>query len=386
MGGDSCLRCCTRQLPLDYDTWYCIFQKLNSLIDQNSFGLTCVTFRNIQNSTSRRCLKIRCSNNNSIIDSFIIDKLLNRHSKLEKLTLGCYGCPHLTYSCLTPLLKYGSTLRSLNLDHCNSIRETQLKLIASACPLLSVISLTITSITDGGLQVLSKSCKYLNEVNLFGCYNITDNGIYFLIQNCHQLRALIISQCGLIHGVGFRECSPTLACLEAFNCDLDSKAVSRIVSGGGLEYLNLGTYGSRGSTVLEPIGLGFASKLKCLNIARCSLVDDDVIIKISRGCPLLQEWNLTGCNMIWIPGWKSIGKYCQNLETLHVGYCIGRGLLYVGAGCKRLSVIVIEENQNTSEIIGLFKLQREDVEIKTKVPWHDARSRVFKTYEKYRAG
>ncbi|XP_071728800.1 F-box/LRR-repeat protein 12-like [Rutidosis leptorrhynchoides] len=341
MGGDSSIRRCTRQFPLDYDTWYCIFQKLNSLIDQTSFGLTCVTFRNIQKSTS------------------------------QKLSLGYFGCPHITYSCLTPLLKYGSTLQSVNLDYCSCITDTQLKLIASACPLLSVISLTLTSVTDGSLEVLSKLCKFLNEVNLFGCHLITDKGIYFLNQNCHQLRALIISECCLIRGVGFRECSPTLACLEAFSCDLD---FSRIVSGGGLEYLNLAgstQYDFPDLTFLESIRLGFASKLKYLNISRCSFVDEDFIIKISRGCPLLQEWNLTGCNKIGIPGWKSIGKYCQNLEKLHVGYCIG--LLYIGAGCKRLSVIFMKKQHHYSpEVIDSFRLQRQGVEIKTKVLWHDA--------------
>ncbi|XP_071715134.1 F-box/LRR-repeat protein 12-like [Rutidosis leptorrhynchoides] len=294
MGEYSSIRRCTRKLQLDYDTWYYIYQKLNSTIDQNSFGLTCVTFRDIQN-LSRKSLKLRCSNSNtnSIIDSVTIDKLLNRHTQLEILTLGCRGCRHITYSCLTPLLKYGSTLHSLYLVWCEFITDTELTLIASACLLLSVISLRCAyEVSDHGLEILSKSCTSLKEVNLVDCNSITDNGIYFLNQNCRQLRALRVSGCYNIVGVGFRDCSPTLACLDAFNCNLDSTGVSQIVSGGGLEYLNISS--PNRLIVLEPIGLGFCSKLKFLNIAYCSFVDDDVIVKISRGCPLLQDWNLTG--------------------------------------------------------------------------------------------
>ncbi|XP_071741338.1 F-box/LRR-repeat protein 12-like [Rutidosis leptorrhynchoides] len=378
VAGSSLRRPCNRQqVQLDYDSWYYVFQKLNSTTDKTCFGLTCTSFRDIQNS-SCKCLKIRCSDENSIVDSYIIDKLLKRHKKLEKLTVGCriFYCPHITDSCLNPLLKYGSTLRSLYLDQCGFITETGFSLVASGCPLLSVISLSFTHVTDGGLEILSKSCKFLDEVNLNYCIKITDNGVFFLNQNCRQLRALRISCCNRIHGVGFGVLSPSLSCLEAYNLDLDaSMDVSNIVSGGGLEYLSIGTHFPT-NIVLEPIGLGgFGSKLKYLNIT-CSGADDDVIVKISRGCPLLQEWNLTGCNSIGIAGWESIGLYCQNLKTLHVGYCkklCERGLISIALGCKRLSILVIEKgSQNQPDAVDFFRLLREDVKIVTQVTWVQA--------------
>ncbi|XP_071738418.1 F-box/LRR-repeat protein 12-like [Rutidosis leptorrhynchoides] len=379
MGGDSNIRRCTRQLQIDYDIWCYIYEKLDSAIDQNLFALTCVTFRDIRNS-SRKSLKLRCSTTTDFINSSIIDKLLSRHTQLQTLTLGCVDyCCHIRDSCLTPLLKYGSTLHSLHLDGCASVTVTGLILIASACPLLSVISLSLTSVSNPGLRILSKKCKSLKEVNLEYCTGVTDDGIFFLNQNCRQLRVLRISGCPNITGVGFRECSPTLARLEAYNCNLDPRTgVSQIVSGGGLEYLILGrtppTYLTRPPVVLELIPLGgFCPKLKFLNIAWCSFsAADDVIAKISRGCPLLQEWNLTGCNGIGIYGWESIGLYCQNLEILHVADCkslCDRGLLSIGAGCKRLSVIIVDENQYGLDGVCHFRSQRGDVEIKTVGAW-----------------
>ncbi|PWA44833.1 F-box domain, Leucine-rich repeat domain, L domain-like protein [Artemisia annua] len=61
-------------------------------------------------------------------------------------------------------------------------------------------------------------------------------GIRSLNQNCRQLRSLNISSCDRVNGEGFKGFS-TLACLEAYNCEFYS--MKDVVSGGGLEYLNL---------------------------------------------------------------------------------------------------------------------------------------------------
>ncbi|GJY54250.1 leucine-rich repeat domain, L domain-like protein [Tanacetum coccineum] len=117
--------------------------------------------------------------------------------------------------------------------------------------------------------------------------------------------------------------------------------VGGILSGGGLEYLNLYRLQKRNQgNGLEAIGLGLASNLKILNFYMCNFVEEAAIIEISRGCPLLQEWNLSHCHKIGMSGWESIGLHCKNLERLHVTGCknlCDRGLLALGNGCKRLN-------------------------------------------------
>ncbi|GJZ58413.1 leucine-rich repeat domain, L domain-like protein, partial [Tanacetum coccineum] len=190
--------------------------------------------------------------------------------------------------------------------------------ITNGCPLLSVISLYYCSIADSGLETLTKACKSLKDVSLECCTKITDRGILSLNQNCRQLRALNISCCRKVVGVSFNGISSTLTCLDAEDCalDMDATGVGRILSGGGLEYLNL-SKGKIPGDGLAAIGLGFASNLKILHFGKCSFIKDDAIIEISKGCPLLQEWNLSFCEQIGIRGWESIGLYCKNLETLH---------------------------------------------------------------------
>ncbi|GJS98919.1 leucine-rich repeat domain, L domain-like protein [Tanacetum coccineum] len=350
------------------DCWYLIYEKLDSKLDQISFGLTCHRFLDIQNS---RCKSLKIDEYMCFTEAYslILGKLLNRFRQLELLCLD-NSVIEVSDSTLTHFENNGSKLHSLYLSFGTNITKYGLMSITNGCPLLSVISLYYCSITDSGLETLTKACKSLKEVSLEGCTKITDRGILSLNQNCRQLRALNISCCRKVVGVSFNGISSTLTCLDAEGCAMDMNAtgVGRILSGGGLEYLNL-SKGKIPGNGLAAIGLGFASNLKILHFYKCSFIKDDAIIEISKGCPLLQEWNLSVCFQIGIRGWESIGLYCKNLETLNVINCYicDAGLLALGNGCKRLSLLYIRKRNSAGYDDPSFfksKLQREDVEIK----------------------
>lgn len=350
---------------------YLVFEKLDTNFDKQSFGLSCHRFLDIENS-SRKCLGIgclpvsrRCPDTCKHLTSSMLDRLLNRFRQLELLCLS--KCIKVSDSGLTKLQIYGSKLHTLYLDECNGITRTGFSYVASGCPSLAVVSLSQCYIGDDELEIITKSCKSLKEVNLSFCPNITDLGILSLNQNCRQLRALKISWCAQISGVNFLGCSPTLAFLEADDCAIQSKCFTGILSGAGLEYLSLACP-REAIEGLATIGLGFARNLKILNFWKCSFVTDDVVISISKGCPMLQEWNLSGCVKITISGWHSIGSECHNLERLHAFRCpelCDSGLLYLGNGCKRLSVLYVSSYYSSVTSSGLqyFKTIREDVEI-----------------------
>ncbi|XP_071738034.1 F-box/LRR-repeat protein 12-like [Rutidosis leptorrhynchoides] len=348
-------------LPLEL-----IFLKLKKQVDRNSFGLTCHSFLEVQNLCQIR-LYIR--NYRSEWDSCMLEKLLNRFCNLQDLSLA--DCRRIPDSDLIKLQKIGSTLQCLSLAFCRQVTDTGIVSIASCCPLLSVICLSRCSITDSGVEVLAKSCKSLIELNLASCRDITDCGIQYISKNCRQLRALKITCCTKIVGVGLRGCSSNLAILSAGHCALDSTGVIEILSGGGLEYLNLSSPDKK-STLgkgLATIGLGYGANLKLLELQNCNFVDDNDVISISKGCPLLKEWDLSYCTKVGLRGWESIGLYCQKLQILHLNGCgefCDRGLLSLGNGCKRMSVIYMANcSRITSDGISAFKLQRQDVKIET---------------------
>ncbi|KAL0390318.1 UNVERIFIED_CONTAM: F-box/LRR-repeat protein 12 [Sesamum calycinum] len=261
-------------------------------------------------------------------------------------------------------------LQSLSLSGCIELPDSDhgLSFVAGGCPLLTVISLYRCSVTDIGLENLSQSCLTLKDVNLSYCSLISDHGIRALSQNCRHLRSINISHCRNVTGVGFQGCSQTLAYLEADSCKLEPEGISAIVSGGGLEYLNISNLAwcinGHGLTTIDA---RFISKLRVLNFRLCRTINDDAIVKIAQGCPLLEEWNLALCHEISILGWESIGSKCRNLERLHVNRCRNlsdQGLQALRDGCRRLRKLYLGRCRLISSIaIEMFKYLRNDVQI-----------------------
>ncbi|KAK4270050.1 hypothetical protein QN277_023136 [Acacia crassicarpa] len=352
-----------------------IFCCLNSSIDRQSFGITCRRWLQIQN-LNRRSLQFQCSftifNHPSLsmkpfcVEAFHLNRLLSRFQHLESLSLS--GCTDITDSGLTCVQGYGSNLQNLHLDCCSNVTDNGLTLVASGCPLLTAISLyRCLKITDNGLETLANSCLSLKHVNLSYCSQICDQGLKALTQKCRQLQMVKISNCDGIAGLGFEGCSETLAYVEADSCKLTPDGIKGIVSGGGLEYLNVSCLGW--SPFGDPTaGIGFSSNLKFLNFRMCRSVCDASIITIAKGCPLLAEWNLALCHEVKLSGWQAIGSNCRNLERLHVNRCrnlCDLGLQSIQNGCKSLSILyMIGCVRLSATAIELFKCYRADIQIK----------------------
>ncbi|XP_071705552.1 F-box/LRR-repeat protein 12-like [Rutidosis leptorrhynchoides] len=293
-----------------------IYEKLDEECDQRSF---CLTGHRFLDSTisSCKCLKD-------------VTKLRKSYN-LDSIVLGTYLC---------------------RFRHFDSI---------------SVLNLHYTPITDNGLETLTRYCNNsVIHVDLRGCDDITNAGICFLKQNCPQLRVLKISNCkklvGLTSEQGFSE---TLTYLSA-----DARVLypTGLLSGGGLEYLIIYDRDNnpKNKDCLLKIGSGMAKNLKILSFLRGSYVDDDIIVNVTKGCPLLQELHLTYCKGIRDRGWLSIGLHCQNLETLHVNkakYLTTKGLRAL-TNCSKLSVLYINDCPLIDSYdIHEFEMKRPDVKI-----------------------
>lgn len=369
----------TSIIDLPDDCLFLIFQWLDCSCDRESFGLTCRRWLNIQN-LSRRSLQFQCSFTNftqlirsslsqtsPTINSFHLHRLFTRFQNLQSLSLS--GCTELLDLDLRQLQCCGSNLRTLFLDCCLGITDRGLFLVGTFCPLLTVISLYRCNITDTGLESLANACSALKDVNLSYCANISDHGLRAVTQGCRQLQVVRISSSWEVSGIGFKGCSSTLAYIEADSCKLEPEGIMGIVSGGGLEYLNISCVScSIKGGDLAPIGTGFATSLKILNLRMCRAVGNESIMAISKGCPLLQEWNLALCHGVTVTGWEAIAFNCNNLEKLHVNRCrnlCDDGLLALRDGCSRLSVLYIHGCRRiTTTAIELFKCYRSNVSIK----------------------
>ncbi|KAI3937235.1 hypothetical protein MKW92_051284 [Papaver armeniacum] len=226
------------------------------------------------------------------------------HCILQKLSPECV--PKVLYITDFNMLRsqfLGSKIQKLCVDFISKYSNAELSLVSSWLPRLTDVSLKCSRITDRGLEALAKCCSSLEVVNIAGCCWITDSGINFLLQNCCKLRSLIIDSCSSI-----------------------TEGIEEIVSGGGLEDLDLSAKASevRGSTNTE------------------------AVITISKRCPLLKKLYLLNCEGIEIKGWEAIGRNCKNLEH-HVFGCTklcDLGLQALFNGCNKLSRLYIDNHSS----------------------------------------
>ncbi|KAI3908675.1 hypothetical protein MKW92_013765 [Papaver armeniacum] len=348
-----------------------VYQNLKYGNDHSSFGLVCRHWYHIQNYNHESLWDIAYSkyslreSQNISPESFskILCRLLIRFKHLKRLSLS--GLPEVTDYIASQSQLFGSKVQFLCLRYCVNCSDNKLSLIFSSFPRLATIRLSHSQITDKGLEVLAKycaslktvdlkncqritdkglevlakSCASLGEVDLTSCQGITDSGISFLIQNCCKLHLLNISGCSRVTGTGFVGCPKTLTEVSATSMPrLTTDGIKAIASGGGLQRLYLSG----------------------------SAVNDEAVITISKGCPLLEVLTLTFCHEVQLEGWKAIGLYCRNLKTIYIFRCqnfCDQGLEYLCYGCNKLSYLFLDSWKQSEYARKIFKRERRHVRI-----------------------
>ncbi|KAK1265982.1 F-box/LRR-repeat protein 12 [Acorus gramineus] len=352
------------------DVLLIIFWNLSCSDDRHSFGLTCHRWLRLQN-IARRSLSLEFSYDIHVYQQYIryLPRLVSRFPNLRSVVLA--GCAELQDSSLLHLRLIGQTLRSLSLQCCFGITDAGIVNMSAGCPHLISVTLYRSNVTDVGIKALAESCPGLESVNLSHCTLISDAGIGALSRGCPGIRAMVLSSCRGVTGTGFRGCSSSLVFVEADSCPLTPEGVLGIVSGGGLEYLNVtGLRSWVGGDGLDGLGGGLARNLRFLNLRACRFVGNESVSAISGGCPNLEEWNLALCHEVRTPGWVAIGSNCENLRALHVSRCrnlCDLGLQSIGEGCVRLTSLYMHGCRMVTDIgMESFRRRRPEVEVRRK--------------------
>ncbi|XP_026459509.1 F-box/LRR-repeat protein 12-like [Papaver somniferum] len=251
------------------------------------------------------------------------DECLNRVYESLKSSTDRSSFGLVLFLCLNPHFKYLDMMQSL--------------IISPPFPRLTSVRLVDTNITDKGIDSLTKCCPSLEKVDLTKSNHITDSGISFLLQNCHKLGSLSITDCERVTGTGFLGCPKTLTEVSAYGKqELTTEGIKAIVSGGGLQSLYLS-----GNTV-----------------------NDEAVIAISKGCPLLKVLRLKSCNEVQLEGWKAIGLHCRHLKALYLVECLKLchvGLQALCNGCNQLSYFFTDTCRVFA--IDLFTRERRNVRL-----------------------
>ena len=66
---------------------------------------------------------------------------------------------------------------------------------------------------------------------------------------------------------------------------------------------------------------------------RCLNVDDEAIISIAKGCPMMRELNIGGCSLVTDNGVLAIANGCHRLSCLNISHskvsCGSRNILNI---------------------------------------------------------
>lgn len=366
--GNSCKDDLPGETSIDDLSDDCLSIIINSLenwADREAFGLTCHRWLKIQSGV-RRSLRFQFNENATQNCIKYLSKLLHRFTALQSISLA--GCTRIPDVALTAFQSAGLNLQRLSLDCCFSITDEGISHICHGCTALVSLSLYRCKISDMGLEYIARNCSNLSTVNLSYCPGISDSGIAGLGKGCPGLRVVNISYCRNIQGDGFNKYL-SLQYLEADSCRLTDAGLSEAVEGGSLQYINLSHSQSRSGFELRGfsyIGIS-CPNLEFLHLRMCRGLDDSAVIEISRGCPLLKDWNLAVCPQVTVAGWEAVALNCKKLEILHVNrnrYFCDRSLLFLKSGCPKLSFLYLNGCPKLKPItVELFKQARSFVRI-----------------------
>ncbi|PNX76466.1 F-box/LRR-repeat protein [Trifolium pratense] len=82
-----------------------------------------------------------------------------------------------------------SKIKHLNLAGCSKVKMHQMNF---AVPKLEVLNLSDTEVDDESLYVISKNCCGLLQLLLKYCNGVTENGVKHVVENCTQLREVVV--------------------------------------------------------------------------------------------------------------------------------------------------------------------------------------------------
>ncbi|GAU45748.1 hypothetical protein TSUD_286090 [Trifolium subterraneum] len=305
----------------------------------------------VHQSTDLRRLFKRFTNLNSLKVTFELDELLLKISsfpfKLTSLNLSQCTIPAIGLRAFSQKI---TTLTSLTCSYIVSVKTSDLFLIAECFPLLQELDLghplgleNYSSYVDG-VEALSLALIKLRKVNL-SRFPINDQSLFHLFNNCKYLEEVIMFWCNEITSVGLASAlreRPALKSLSFSNNEVipTSHFIDSLVSLKGLtcldlQYLNISdellySIAREGLPLTRFVLLsctghsyaGIVSLLsKCQRIQHLDLrysnfLKDQHVAELSPFLVDLVSINLSSCNKLTKSALFTLARYCHSLSEI----------------------------------------------------------------------
>ncbi|NXC42011.1 DRC6 protein, partial [Penelope pileata] len=345
-------------------------------------------------------------------DKTVVNILQKRRPCVLRLNLrGCYSLQQPSFKSISEC----KNLQDLNLSECQGLNDESMKLVSEGCRALLYLNLSYTNVTNGTLQLLSRSFPNLQYLSLAHCRKFTDKGLQYLGSGtgCHKLIYLDLSGCIQISVDGFRNISngcsgiqdllinemPTLTdrCIQAlvekcqqitsvvfldsphlsdttFKALAECKLVKVKIEGNNritdLSFKLMSKFCPyirhihiAGCQKITDIGLKMISQLKyilVLNVADCFRISDGGVQLFVRGSSgaKLRELNLTNCIHVTDASVTEIAQRCHQLAYLNLHHCENVTDAGIEALGNMSSLMSIDVSGTSISDVGLKALGR----------------------------
>ncbi|XP_041367285.1 uncharacterized protein LOC121381927 [Gigantopelta aegis] len=171
-------------------------------------------------------------------------------------------------------------------------------------------------LSDEGLEtLLKKHGKSLRVLEMFGCFNVTPNGIRSLASHCSNLLTLNLGQCYKLTDLSITHLSASLGRVE----NLDLRGCKQI----------------RDDCIRKVVRN--CPRLKILTLANCPNITDAAMIEIATYLTDIRSIDICGCRNVTDHSIKTLTHNCQRLNELDISStgCTHRSVLLIANYCNR---------------------------------------------------
>ncbi|XP_070554419.1 uncharacterized protein [Ptychodera flava] len=209
----------------------------------------------------------------------------------------------LTFANVLKYIKgHARTLKSLDLSRTAVTNECLTSLVNVPDLQLREISLkSCRDLSDEGIAVLAKTQTGLRKIDISSCQDLQDRSVVAIQQHLHELEHLNIAKCRYISDVAVKE-----LCLWLPN----------------LTYINMSDcYQLTSQALIKGLCPSNTSSIVSLYLNCCSLVQDDVVLAMSKVMKDLTELELSSCFPLTDKSVNIIAKSFGKLRLLRLGWC-----------------------------------------------------------------
>ncbi|CAK8574584.1 unnamed protein product [Lathyrus sativus] len=244
-----------------------------------------------------------------------------------------------------------TTLTSLNCSQMNSIKSSDMVLIADCFPLLEELNLGRFAILNSkdsfidGINTLSLALSKLGKINLTGHRYMTDECLFHLFYNCKFLQEAIIYGCLNITNAGIvsalRE-RPNFRSLHFTNkTDNCSNLFAILRSCPSLSNIKMEypyTYWWKRSADNSNSLMVLSPQLETLCLAGNKWLTDESVTIFASIFPNLQQLDLSYCDNI-SQGICQVLKKCRKIRYLNLSHCLNVKFLGMNFEAPKLEVL-----------------------------------------------